>query len=149
MFNDKFDEIFGIKKEEKPETKVELTSSSTQSVEPVPEDEFEPEPIPDPEAVPGEADPFAAALDSLLEAEGVDVRLEKRRKYDPTNGNTNSHDWATVQESMFSDEPYKFRCKRCLKWVTVGREQLLNDALQEQEVDPSCANEVIGGVQNS
>lgn len=149
MFTDKLDEMLGIKEPEKEPESERVETDCNQVQTQVPENEFEPETVSDPDDVPSEADPFTVMVDSLLASEGIDGKLEKRRKYDPTRGDVNSHDWVSQRETLFSDESYKFRCKRCLKWVTVGREQTINEAAAEQEVNSDCASQVVQGIQES
>ena len=129
---------------------LEVSSPSAPVVpDETPENEFEDPVLRDPEEVPGEPDPFAQMLDDMLKSDGIDVELEKRRKYNPAVGNIQEHDWQTHRESMFSNEPYIFRCKRCLKFVEVQREQTINEALSSLEIDPNCANQVIQGIMNA
>lgn len=150
MFKDKLDELFGL--EEKPVQKpvVEVHAQTSAPVEEVPENEFEPEAPVDEESVAAfEPDPFTKALTEMLESEGVDVKLEKRRKYDPTSGDIATHDWQSQRERLFSNEPYKFRCKRCLKWVEVNTDETINDALTRNDIDPNCGQVVVGEIMNS
>jgi hypothetical protein len=133
MFKDKLDEMFGEQHK--------LTEHATEpgQVYQHEEEEFEKDV---PEST-GEKDPFAAMLDEVLTAEGVDVSLEMRRKYNPTAKDVRVHEWNTERESIYSCDAYKFRCKRCFKWVTVGREQTIDDAMREQDVNPDCGMAVI------
>jgi len=151
MFNDKYDELFGTPT---PKTEVvhspqfETMSANDIAASTVQDEEFEPERALDPEVVPEEPDPFALLLDEVLAAEGVDVKLEKRRKYDPTKGNVQEHDWQAAKDTIYSDESYKFRCKRCLKWLVVKREETMGEVMGRDGVDPNCASAVISSVMN-
>lgn len=148
MFNKKFDEVFGLTKEE-PKV-LDIVEALPQSPTPEVEEElFDPPAALDPEAIPNEKDPFTSELDQMLASEGVDVELEKRRRYNPTSGDMQAHDWETVREALYSDEKYQFRCKRCLQWVHVAREQTMVQAYEEQGIDPNCANKVITDIQTS
>lgn len=108
-----------------------------------PEPEFD---EPDPNAPPLPYDPFRDAIEAALTAEGVDVSLELRRRYDPAAGNTQTHDWESQREALFSDEKYQFKCARCSKWVHVGRDETMSQAMAEQDVDPNCASVVINDI---
>lgn len=154
MFSKELDDLFGIKS---PEKKNEILSIATEdsvstsrpSVD-LEEEELEPEVMKDPEDTEiKDPDPFASMLDSLLESEGVDVSLEKRKKYNPVKGNPNQHDWASARESLYSDEAYQFRCRRCLKWVNVRRDQTLIDACNENDIDLNCGSQVMADIMNS
>jgi len=155
-FLDKLDDALGLKpKEETPQPQLgdipAAAPTPTPTLQPVPEatpeDDFEPVKEPDPEDVPKEPDPFATAIDDALRAEGVDVDKELRRKYDPAKGDLQTHDWKMEREALFSDEAYKFRCKRCLKWVTVAREQTIGQALVDQQIEPNCAAQIVQDIQ--
>lgn len=151
MFNDKFDELFGSpthKKEVATTPQLDTMSANDVAASALQEEEFEPEPSLDPEEVPEEPDPFALLLDEVLLAEGVDVKLEKRRKYDPTKGNMQEHDWQAAKDTIYSDESYKFRCKRCLKWLVVKREETMGEVMERDGLDPNCASSVISSVMN-
>lgn len=148
MLKDQIDDLFGMKPQP-PEPDNCKADGAPQTIvhnraEPeVPENEFDPEGPLDPEAIPTEPDSFTQMLTEMLEAEGVDVKLETRRRYDPAKGNTSSHEWETQRERMFANEPYQFRCKRCLKWVEVASDETVLDALQRTGVDPNCASQVL------
>jgi hypothetical protein len=151
MFNDKFDELFGVQPEKTRPVQVstapELSRNDIEASS-LPENEFDPVVEPDPEAIPEEPDPFARLVDQMLESEGVDVALEKRRKYDPTKRNIQEHDWDTAKDTIYSDESYKFRCKRCLKWLVVGREETMAEVMERDQVSPNCAETVVLSVMN-
>lgn len=143
---EKLDELFGFNPPAPKPADTPHTAQEAVPVEQVP-DEFEPETPPDPEADPVEIDPFTREIQAMLEASGVDVALERRRKYSPTSGDIQTHDWESQRERIFSDEPYKFRCKRCLKWVVMKGDQTFGQALEELGVDPNCAAQVIQDIQ--
>jgi hypothetical protein len=151
MFSKQIDEVFGSETvKSTPEDAKSAESVHVQSeLTDLPENEFEPEGVVDPEEVPADPDPFAAMLDLMLKEEGVDVELEKRRKYNPTGGDVNNHEWVSQRERMFSEEPYMFRCKRCLKWVQVGSEETIAEVLQRNEIDPNCGHQVLSSIMDS
>lgn len=141
-FLDELDKTLGIEKKEekKPE---ETPYVATPVAEATPDDEFETPTPPDPDAISRPEDPFAAMLDSALQAEGVDVQKELLRRYNPASGDVQTHDWKMHREKLFSGEPYIFRCKRCYKAVHVREDQTINEALREGEIDPNCANVIV------
>jgi hypothetical protein len=141
-------EILGFKDEEKKEEIIE--EKGTPVPEPDPEDEFENPKPEDPDAVNDfkPVDKFKDAIDAVLFSEGIDVQKEIRRKYKPTTGDMSQHDWEMAREKLFSEEPYVFKCKRCLIHVEVGNEQTMNQALEENEVELNCAQQVVNDIEN-
>jgi hypothetical protein len=146
-FTDGLDELLGLKQRQDAPAEAEALEAvpGQQQLPDDPAGEFDPEPgEPGPEgAPPRERDAFTAMLDDALASEGVDVGLELRRRFDPTKGNTSTHEWEMKREVLFSGEKYKFCCKRCLKWLSVGGDQTMAEALIEQGVDSNCANQVV------
>ena len=143
------DEVLGLKEAEvKPVEVVE--EKGTPVPEWDPEDDFEAPKEGDPDAVNDfkPVDKFRDAIDAALASEGIDVEKEVRRKYKPTSGDISQHDWMMAREKLFSEEPYVFKCKRCLIHVEVGNEQTMNEALLEKEVELNCAQQVINDVEN-
>lgn len=114
------------------------------------ESEFE-EPAPAPEAdeLPKDRDLFKDMLDAALAVEGIDGKAEARRRYDPMKGDLSSHEWEMQREVLFSGEKYKFKCKRCLKWLSVGGDQTMTQAYEEQGVDPVCGNNIVNEIQGA
>jgi len=144
------DDLFGISKPEaKKEDLILNQGTHVQVQSEIAEDEYDAEKPVDPEEDTVEKDQFSFMLDSLLESEGVDVSLEKRKKYNPAKGNFNNHDWASARESIYSDEAYQFRCRRCLKWVNVRRDQTLVEACEESSVDLNCGSQVLSDIMSS
>lgn len=134
MFKDRLDELLGVeKKAVEVHAPPDEDCTSTAPVEL--EEELDP-----PRA---DKDPFSSMLDEVFADAGVDLEKESRRKYDPSSGNLRAHDWCSERESIFSSDKYKFRCRRCFKWVTVEREQTIDDAMKQQDVNPDCAMAVI------
>ena len=109
-----------------------------------PEYGFEPEKIYDPDSddPPKKEDPFAAIVDSILAAEGIDGKREARRKYNST-GNVVEHDWRLSKPAIFADDPYKFKCARCFRWVTVERDSTIDASLDEQGVMKNCSEQLV------
>lgn len=99
--------------------------------------------------VPEVKDPFALAIQAALQEEGVDVSREMQRKYDPAGGDITQHEWITHRERLYDNEPYIFKCKRCLKYVTVYAEETIGQALQEGEIDPNCGAQVVSDTMNA
>lgn len=153
MFSKSLDDLFGFQEEKKEDTHEEAQNPSHEhsagccqhSVE----DEFEPPAKVAEDDIPRDVDPFLSGLDSLIQEAGLDPEMEKRRKTPLTSGNLQAHDWMIGREKTFSDDPYKFRCRRCLKWVTVGNEQTIGEALDQQGVDPNCSQIVMDEVMRS
>lgn len=142
-FFDKLDAILGI---ETPKPKEEpIVEHHTPMPEASPEDDFESPPVQDPDFIPDykAPDPFKNEIDSILLAEGVDVEKEMRRRYNPAGGDLTEHDWAMARERLFSEEPYVFKCKRCLKHVEVGPDQVIREAVIENGIDPNCGIQVV------
>jgi hypothetical protein len=149
-FLDQLDKALGLE-EKKPDSVpigVDLTPNGAVPLPSDPEDEFDTPQTPDPDAIPKPVDPFALMLDQALTAEGVDVQKEMLRRYNPTSGNTQEHDWQMYREKLFNGEPYIFKCKRCLKAVHVDEEQTINQALEEDEIDPNCGAGIVNDMMN-
>ena len=111
-----------------------------------PEDEFVPEAAPDEDAAPAPPDAFRDMVDAALAAEGVDVKKERRRTFDPIRGDVFTHEWEMQREVLFSGEKYQFRCKRCLKSLNVAGDQTMGAAVLDQGVDPNCGEQVVKDV---
>ncbi len=58
------------------------------------------------------------------------------------------HDWDMNRESIFSVDHFRFRCRRCLKFLTVKRDQTMDQALAEMGVDENCGMVVLNEVMN-
>lgn len=143
------DAVLGIKEEEVKQEEI-IQEKGTPVPEWDPEDDFERPKEVDPDTV-NDFKPvnnFRDAIDAALTAEGIDVEKEVRRKYKAASGDMSQHDWALAREKLFSEEPYVFKCKRCLIHVEVGNEQTMNQALLEKEVELNCANQVINDIEN-
>jgi len=143
-----FDEVFGVKTEETKPAEVNVPTDNS-LVEHLPESEFDPPAPVDPNAIPVEPDNFTKQLDEMIREAGLDPELEKRRRYNPSAKDVNQHDWYAPQERLFSSGPYKFRCKRCLKWAVVKAEETISEVLERDGIDPNCAAIMIQDIMSS
>jgi hypothetical protein len=139
------DEMLGLTEPEQREDPMPSAATAVmqEQIPDAPEGEFDEPSAPDPDAPERERDPFKEMVDAALAAEGVDVQKEVLRRYDPTKGDVSAHEWETQREALFAGEKYQFKCKRCLKWLHAGRDQTMNEALDEMGVDANCSNQVV------
>lgn len=137
-FLDELDSLLGVETAPKKETSVENSDVPPTVDSKFSMDDSEEYDPPGPERE-REPDAFQSLVDAAIREGGLDPEKESRRRYDPTKGDLVSHDWESPMVREFSCDQYKFRCRRCLKWVTVGSDQTLNEALAQQEVNPNCS----------
>jgi len=69
-------------------------------------------------------------------------------KEEESRTSVEEHDWEMNRESIFSTDDFRFRCKRCLKFLTVKREQTIGQALSDMGVDTNCGLVVLTDVMN-
>lgn len=86
-----------------------------------------------------EKSPFDAFLDSM-EAP-ADLPAEDP-KYE-------QHDWKTIQDAIFEDDHYVWRCQRCFRQVNVGRQETLEQACQKVNLNPNCGLQVAAEVMDT
>jgi hypothetical protein len=124
----------------KPETiPDELPRINELSIAASQEEELEP-PLPEP------TDPFTKMLDDMIRSEIPNADKVLRQPYQATAGNINQHDWTMGREKMFSGEDYQFKCKRCFTFLNVGEGKSIDQALQENGVDPNCSRQIVTDV---
>jgi hypothetical protein len=143
-FLKEWDKMLGI---EEPEPEVEAeapvdTGPQLQSTDYDASDDLEPEREEDPDR-PHKPDPFTSMIDSLLATEGVDGAMVARKKESLNGVDPSAHVWKMAREAIFADDDYKFRCAKCLKWVTVPRDSTIDSAVVEQGVNPNCAVQLV------
>ena len=80
-----------------------------------------------------------------MKLEDLDAMLGdyKEEEYDPFQKGISEHDWESKCENIFSGEPYRFRCRKCAKWVKVERESTIQASLEEQGVQADCAMSMV------
>lgn len=64
----------------------------------------------------------------------------------PIHPDSSIHDWSMSRESLFSGESFLFRCKRCFKYLTVKRDQTIDQALGDMGVDPNCGMGIVSDI---
>lgn len=151
-FKDLIDQVLGEEKKPEIQSEGSVVEDSNQATAPVilaPEDDLELPVIPDEDAPPKAEDPFRQMIDEALILEGLDPDRVARKKYDPINGDIQTHEWDMDREALYANDDYRFRCKRCLKVIEVKREQTIAEAMKHYEVEPNCAEVVISGIMKS
>lgn len=58
------------------------------------------------------------------------------------------HDWQSERAVMFGCDDQKFRCSKCAVRLTVRVDQSIKDAVEEQEVNPNCAEQLVNDMQD-
>jgi hypothetical protein len=136
---DMIDDETGVKEEEVPEVKEEEIIIRTKNPE-CEQPEFMSFKPKDPES---NEDPFLSVIESVLAESGPEWELESRRIHKAQDTDATKHEWSMGRDATYSGEAFQFRCKKCFKWLEVGRDQTILEALEISGVDPSCIRVIV------
>lgn len=92
----------------------------------------------DPDA---DRDPFAAMLDGMLAAEGMDKGQEVEKVPEPE-----LHAWETDRETLYENDDYQVTCKKCFRSMRVTREETLGQAMQRHTIARDCSVQITAEV---
>ena len=100
----------------------------------------------DPDGV--DKDPFTAALDAALAAEGVADPKAVETGF--KNPESEQHEWESKRDTLFSGDDVHFICKKCFREMYVNRkDETIGQAMVRHKISSDCGMQLAAEVMDT